>query len=188
MSPRSSGLEYPSRSNESIHVNVRRRKNPASPNAAVLCSPPPAVSNGRVSSPPLPAAAPPLQTITAHKRSRRLTIHDAMSRISIGLPLTIFSRPYAVVIAANAAHHAMATARENLVGRTTKETETTAQTNPLAKSSAVGDDDEEPHAPEQRHAMPRRVQQGDARAHINGRSLALTLNRLVQAETTRLRM
>jgi hypothetical protein len=36
----------------------------------------------------------------------------------------------------------MATARENLVGRTTKETETTIQTTPLTKNSALEDEDE----------------------------------------------
>ena len=43
----------------------------------------------------------------------------------------------------------MATARENLVGRTNKEAETTIQTTPLTNSPDLGDDEEEPHAPEQ---------------------------------------
>jgi len=114
-----------------------------------------------------------------------------MSSTPIELPLTIFSTLYAVAIAASTAHHDMATARENLVGRTTKETETTIQTTPLTKSSALEDEDEEeeePHTPEQMHAMPRTVQQREVREHSDGRSLVRTLNLFAQAETTKLRM
>lgn len=57
---------------------------------------------------------------------------------------------------------------------------------PLTKSSAFWM--EELHAPKQKHATPRSAEQGEARAHNNGRSLGLmTVNCLVQAAIAKLR-
>jgi hypothetical protein len=97
-----------------------------------------------------------------------------------------------VTIATSAAHHATAAARENLVGRTNKETEMAIQTTPLTNSHAPGDEqevvEEEPHAPEQTKATPRTAQQIEVTEHINGWTLARSLNLLAQAATTKLRM
>jgi hypothetical protein len=93
-----------------------------------------------------------------------------------------------VIRIASSAHHAIARAPESLVGRKTKETDKSTQTKPLTKSSVLWGEGVDVHAPRKKHAMPRSAQQGEARAHGKGRSLALNLNCLVQAAISKLRM
>jgi hypothetical protein len=65
----------------------------------------------------------------------------------------------------------MATALDNLVGRTTTDTATNTHTTPLTTATAAAadaDDDDDLSAPKHTQATPRTAQQGEATRHSHG--------------------